>query len=171
MNVLIVVDVQNDFVSMALGTEEARKIINPLKEYLASLDKNTYVVATRDCHDETYMDSNEGRHLPVLHCQFGTKGFELVDEIKDFPFNRVINKPNFGISSGTWKTILKDIEIENITLVGLCTDICVISNALALKTAFPEVNVRVIESLCAGVTKESHRAAILTMKMAQVDII
>lgn len=171
MNVLIVVDVQNDFVSMALGTKEAREIVNPLKDYLHNLDKNTYVIATRDCHDETYMDSNEGRHLPVLHCQFGTKGFELVDEIKDFPFNRIINKPNFGISTGSWKTILKDIEIENITLVGLCTDICVISNALALKTAFPEVNVRVIESLCAGVTKESHDAAILTMKMCQVDII
>ena len=171
MKVLIVVDMQNDFVSMALGTKEAKEIVKPLKEYLNKLDDNTYVVATRDCHDETYLDTNEGRHLPVVHCIFGTKGVEIVDEIKDFPFNKIINKPNFGISAGTWKTILKDIEIENITLVGLCTDICVISNALALKTAFPEVNIRVIESLCAGVTKESHDAAILTMKMCQVDII
>ena len=171
MNVLIVVDVQNDFVSMALGTKEAKKIVNPLKEYLAKLDKNTYVIATRDTHDETYMDSNEGKHLPVIHCQANSIGWQLVDEIKDFPFNRVINKPNFGISAGTWKTLLKDIEVEKITLCGLCTDICVISNALAIKTAFPEVKVEVIENLCAGVTKESHNAAILTMKMCQVDII
>ena len=171
MKVLIVVDMQNDFVSMALGTKEAKEIVKPLKDYLDKLDNDTYVVATRDTHDETYLETNEGRHLKVPHCIFGTKGFEIIDEIKDFPFNKVINKPNFGISAGTWKTILKDVEIENITLVGLCTDICVISNALALKTAFPEVDVRVIESLCAGVTKESHDAAILTMKMCQVDII
>lgn len=171
MNVLIVVDVQNDFVSMALGTKEAKEIVKPLKEYLNSLDDNTYTIATRDCHDENYLSTNEGIHLPVIHCQFGSLGFELVDEIKDFKFNRIINKPTFGISSTTWKTILKDIQVDKITLVGLCTDICVISNALALKTAYPEVRVEVIEHLCAGVTKESHDAAILTMRMCQVDIL
>lgn len=171
MNVLIVVDVQNDFVSMALGTNEAKQIVKPLREYLDSLDENTYTIATRDCHDETYLDTNEGRHLPVVHCQFGSLGFELVDEIKDYKFNRIVNKPTFGISSSTWKNILKDIVVDKITLVGLCTDICVISNALSLKTAYPEVKIEVIESLCAGVTKESHDAAILTMKMCQVDII
>lgn len=171
MKVLIVVDMQNDFISMALGTKEAKEIVLPMKEYLNSIDKDTYVIATRDTHDENYMESNEGKHLPVLHCQFNTKGWEICDELKDYPFDRIINKPNFGIGAGTWLNILKNVEVEKITLVGLCTDICVISNALALKTAFPEVRVEVIESLCAGVTKESHQAAITTMKMCQVDII
>ena len=94
-----------------------------------------------------------------------------MDELKDFKYNRIINKPNFGIGSGTWRNILKDIDVKSITLVGLCTDICVISNALSLKIAYPEIPVRVIERLCMGVTKKSHEDAIATMKMCQVDII
>jgi nicotinamidase-related amidase len=117
------------------------------------------------------MESNEGLHLPILHCQFNTWGWQIVDELKDCKYNRIINKPNFGIGSGTWRNILKDIDVTTITLVGLCTDICVISNALSLKIAYPEIPVRVIEKLCMGVTKESHEKAIATMKMCQVDII
>ena len=171
MDVLIVVDMQNDFVTGTLGSSLAEKIVIPLKEYLNSLKEDTYVIFTRDTHDESYMESNEGLHLPIPHCLFNTWGWEIVDELKDFKYNRIINKPNFGIGSGTWRNILKDIDVKSITLVGLCTDICVISNALSLKIAYPEIPVRVIERLCMGVTKKSHEDAIATMKMCQVDII
>lgn len=171
MDVLIVVDMQNDFVTGALGSSLAEKIVIPLKEYLNSLKEDTYVILTRDTHDESYMESNEGLHLPIPHCLFNTWGWQIVDELKDFKYNRIINKPNFGIGSGTWRNILKDIDVKSITLVGLCTDICVISNALSLKIAYPEIPVRVIERLCMGVTKKSHEDAIATMKMCQVDII
>ena len=171
MDVIIVVDMQNDFVTGALGSSLAEKIVIPLKEYLNSLKEDTYVILTRDTHDESYMESNEGLHLPIPHCLFNTWGWQIVDELKDFKYNRIINKPNFGIGSGTWRNILKDIDVKSITLVGLCTDICVISNALSLKIAYPEIPVRVIERLCMGVTKKSHEDAIATMKMCQVDII
>ena len=170
MDVLIVVDMQNDFVTGTLGSSLAEKIVIPLKEYLNSLKEDTYVIFTRDTHDESYLESNEGLHLPIPHCLFNTWGWEIVDELKDFKYNRIINKPNFGIGSGTWRNILKDIDVKSITLVGLCTDICVISNALSLKIAYPEIPVRVIERLCMGVTKKSEDA-IATMKMCQVDII
>lgn len=171
MDVLIVVDMQNDFVTGTLGSSLAQEIVLPLKEYLNSLKEDTYVIFTRDTHDESYLESNEGLHLPIPHCLFNTWGWQIVDELKDFKYNRIINKPNFGIGSGTWKNILKDIDVKSITLVGLCTDICVISNALSLKIAYPEIPVRVIERLCMGVTKKSHEDAIATMKMCQVDII
>lgn len=171
MDVLIVVDMQNDFVTGTLGSSLAEKIVIPLKEYLNSLKEDTYVIFTRDTHDESYLESNEGLHLPIPHCLFNTWGWQIVDELKDFKYNRIINKPNFGIGSGTWINILKDVDVKSITLVGLCTDICVISNALSLKIAYPEIPVRVIERLCMGVTKKSHEDAIATMKMCQVDII
>ena len=171
MDVLIVVDMQNDFVTGTLGSSLAEKIVIPLKEYLNSLKEDTYVIFTRDTYDESYLESNEGLHLPIPHCLFNTWGWQIVDELKDFKYNRIINKPNFGIGSGTWRNILKDIDVKSITLVGLCTDICVISNALSLKIAYPEIPVRVIERLCMGVTKKSHEDAIATMKMCQVDII
>ena len=171
MDVLIVVDMQNDFVTGTLGSSLAQEIVIPLKEYLNSLKEDTYVIFTRDTHDESYLESNEGLHLPIPHCLFNTWGWQIVDELKDFKYNRIINKPNFGIGSGTWRNILKDIDVKSITLVGLCTDICVISNALSLKIAYPEIPVRVIERLCMGVTKKSHEDAIATMKMCQVDII
>ncbi len=171
MDVLIVVDMQNDFVTGTLGSSLAQEIVLPLKEYLNSLKEDTYVIFTRDTHDESYLESNEGLHLPIPHCLFNTWGWQIVDELKDFKYNRIINKPNFGIGSGTWRNILKDIDVKSITLVGLCTDICVISNALSLKIAYPEIPVRVIERLCMGVTKKSHEDAIATMKMCQVDII
>ena len=171
MDVLIVVDMQNDFVTGTLGSSLAQEIVLPLKEYLNSLKEDTYVIFTRDTHDESYLESNEGLHLPIPHCLFNTWGWQIVDELKDFKYNRIINKPNFGIGSGTWRNILKNIDVKSITLVGLCTDICVISNALSLKIAYPEIPVRVIERLCMGVTKKSHEDAIATMKMCQVDII
>ena len=171
MDVLIVVDMQNDFVTGTLGSSLAEKIVIPLKEYLNSLKEDTYVIFTRDTHDESYLESNEGLHLPIPHCLFNTWGWQIVDDLKDFKYNRIINKPNLGIGSGTWRNILKDIDVKSITLVGLCTDICVISNALSLKIAYPEIPVRVIERLCMGVTKKSHEDAIATMKMCQVDII
>lgn len=172
MKLVIVIDMQNDFIDMALGTKEAVSIVKPMAEYLSKLDKNTVALATRDTHHSDYMNTNEGKHLPVPHCIEGTKGWEINETISSsVTFERVLNKPNFGISAEVWKTILDSYNPEEITLIGLCTDICVISNALALKNAYPELPVRVIESLCAGVTPETHNAAITTMKMCQVDIL
>lgn len=173
MKVYCVIDMQNDFIDMALGTKEAQAIVDPMAEFLQARDReNTIVFATRDTHHDNYMDTNEGKHLPVPHCIEGTKGWKINKKITAAIENAaVINKPNFGIAADTWKKYLKDIDVTEIELMGLCTDICVISNALALKTAFPEIPVRVRKDLCAAVTPETHEAAIKTMGMCQVDII
>lgn len=173
MKIYCVIDMQNDFIDMALGTKEAQAIVEPMAEFLQARDtENTLVFATRDTHHEDYMNTNEGKHLPVPHCIEGTKGWEINTAIQAAIGDAVtINKPNFGIAADTWKEQLKGIEVTEIELMGLCTDICVISNALALKTAFPEIPVRVRKDLCAGVTPETHDAAIKTMGMCQVDII
>lgn len=165
----IVIDMQNDFIDMALGTKEAVSIVGPMAKYLSSLPKDSFIVATRDTHQEDYLDTNEGKHLPIKHCIEGSKGWEITEALKDISFTKIINKPNFGVSAPEWKNILG--EVEEIVLMGLCTDICVVSNALALKVAYPEKKVSVIKSLCAGVTPETHEAAIKTMAMCQVEII
>lgn len=173
MKIVCVIDMQNDFIDMALGTKEAQAIVAPMADFLGKLEReNTVVFATRDTHHEDYIDTNEGRHLPVPHCIEGTKGWEInADIAAAIEGATVVNKPNFGIAADTWKEYLKDIDVTEIELMGLCTDICVISNALALKTAFPEIPVRVHAALCAGVTPDTHDAAIRTMGMCQVDII
>lgn len=165
----IVIDMQNDFIDMALGTKEATSIVSPMAKYLSSLPEDSFIVATRDTHQEDYLDTNEGKHLPIKHCIEGSKGWEITEALKDISFTKIINKPNFGVSAPEWKIILG--EVEEIVLMGLCTDICVVSNALALKVAYPEKKVSVIKSLCAGVTPETHEAAIKTMAMCQVEII
>lgn len=161
---LIVVDMQNDFISMALGTPEAQNIVPKVKskisEYLAA--GNT-VIYTRDTHKENYLDTLEGKNLPVPHCIHGTKGWEIADGLYA-PGCLIIDKPNFG-----W-TGWKDLALDEIELVGLCTDICVVSNALILKATFPEANITVDAACCAGVTPESHRAALQTMAMCQIQI-
>lgn len=168
--VYIIVDMQNDFIDMALGTKEAVSIVEPMAKFLSSLTKDALLIATRDTHQENYLETNEGKYLPVKHCIEGSKGWEICDSLKSIGFDRIINKPNFGISADSWKEILGE-DVEEITLMGLCTDICVVSNALALKTAYPETKVSVMKNLCAGVTPESHEAAIKTMAMCQVEII
>lgn len=168
---LLVIDMQNDFIDGALGTPEAEaivdRVVKEIKQY-PSAD----ILATRDTHPENYLETQEGRHLPVVHCVKGTPGWELNDKIaaalKDAI---VIDKPTFGSKelAERVETFAQDDDLD-ITLVGLCTDICVVSNALLLKTFLPETPIRVIADCCAGVTPESHRAALDTMRMCQIQI-
>lgn len=171
MKVLVVVDMQNDFIDGALGTPEAAKIVPRVVQKIR--DFNGLVIATRDTHEENYLDTQEGKKLPVKHCIRGTKGWEIRPEIQELILEAPIDKPIFGSEElgQRLKACQKSGEsIESITLVGLCTDICVISNALLLKACLPEVPVIVDASCCAGVTPESHAQALNAMKMCQVEI-
>lgn len=162
---LIVIDMQNDFIDGSLGTAEAVQIVGnvaaKIQEYKSRGDE---IIFTRDTHHENYMETNEGKHLPVVHCIEGTKGWEIREEL-DTEGAKIIDKPSFGYTK--WG----DYNFEEVELVGLCTDICVVSNALIIKALFPEIKVSVDASCCAGVTPESHEAAIKTMQMCQVEII
>lgn len=171
---LIVIDMQNDFVSGALGTEEAMavapKVIEKIKHYKGQ------VMYTRDTHEENYLETQEGKKLPVVHCIRDTKGWELIDGIKEIAEKNnslIFDKPTFGSLglAGCLNGIHKVAPIEGLELVGLCTDICVISNALLLKATMPDVEITVDASCCAGVTPESHQNALEAMKMCQINII
>ena len=173
MKVYCVIDMQNDFIDGALGTPEAQAIVEPVANFLRNLDYEHEVIATRDTHYNDYLETNEGRHLPVEHCLIDSHGWQInedVAEALDALDARIIDKPNFGISPERWAQSLENVDVTEVVLFGLCTDICVISNALAMKTAYPEIPVKVYSDLCAGVSPESHEAALLTMKMCQVDV-
>ncbi|MGM9958184.1 MAG: cysteine hydrolase family protein [Erysipelotrichaceae bacterium] len=163
--ILIVVDMQNDFVSGSLGTAEARGIVTKLRAKLDSFDGD--VIFTRDTHNEDYLGTNEGKHLPVEHCIKGSWGWEIIDELKSY-VKKVIDKPTFG--STELVEYLKTKNYESFELCGLCTDICVVSNALLIKANFYEAEVRVDSDCCAGVTVNSHNSALETMKMCQIEV-
>ena len=172
--ILIVVDMQNDFIDGSLGTKEAESIVNHVVE---EINKDySLVIATRDTHPENYLKTNEGKHLPVKHCIKNSEGWQIrpdVFEAIEAKEYLVIDKPTFGSEKlvEILKKINEEEEIETITLVGLCTDICVVSNALLVKAAFPEKRIEVKENCCAGVTPQSHDAALTTMKMCQIEVI
>ena len=162
---LVVVDMQNDFIDGALGTKEAVAIVDNVKKKIAMYKENgDESIFTRDTHQENYMETNEGKNLPVPHCIEGTKGWEIAEGL-EVEGALCIDKPSFGYMN--WK----DYPLEEVEIVGLCTDICVVSNALIIKATYPEINVTVDASCCAGVTVESHKAALTTMKMCQVKVI
>ena len=170
--VLIVVDMQKDFVDGALGSAEAVAIVDPVAEKIRNHDGD--IIVTYDTHFENYMDTQEGRCLPVSHCIKGTDGWKLDSKVQSALEGKnchVIEKLTFGSTDlpeyikATYD--VRDIEIE---LIGLCTDICVVSNALLMKANFLETQVSVDASCCAGVTVDSHNAALLTMKMCQVRV-
>lgn len=165
MKILVVVDMQNDFIDGALGTKEAVAIVPNVIEKIKNFDGK--VIYTRDTHYENYMETQEGKNLPVPHCIKGTEGWEIRSEIDALRTEDAIDKPTFGsIELGEY---LKEQEnVESITFIGLCTDICVISNVMIAKAALPEVSVIVDASCCAGVTPESHTNALAAMKMCQV---
>ncbi|RGD65153.1 cysteine hydrolase [Lachnospiraceae bacterium OF09-6] len=172
MNILVVVDMQNDFIDGALGTPEAVAIVPKVMVKMMNFDG--LVLATRDTHGEDYLERQEGKKLPVVHCIKGTHGWEIKDEIQQLLISQPIDKPTFG--SEALGKVLKDLNndvepIDSITLVGLCTDICVISNAMLLKAFLPEVPIMVDASCCAGVTPESHERALEAMKACQIEII
>ncbi len=162
---LIVIDMQNDFIDMALGTKEAVAIVPFVREKIEEYKKNDdEIIYTRDTHFENYLDTPEGKKLPVPHCIKGTKGWEIADGLYK-EGSKIIDKPTFGYIG--WD----EEELYDVELVGLCTDICVVSNALIIKAMFPEASVKVDSRCCAGVTPESHQAALETMKMCQIDVV
>lgn len=171
MKVLVVVDMQNDFIDGALGTKEAQQIVPNVVRKIQEFDG--LVLATRDTHEENYLETQEGRNLPVEHCIRGTKGWEIRPEIAACITEPPIDKETFGsVELGEYlRTYHEEKEaVESVTLIGLCTDICVISNAMIIKANLPEVPVTVDASCCAGVTPESHRQALGAMKMCQIAV-
>ncbi|MCI8640209.1 MAG: cysteine hydrolase [Coprococcus sp.] len=165
---LVVVDMQNDFVDGSLGTEEAEKIVPNVVERVKAAEKaGEDIIFTRDTHGSDYLKTQEGRRLPVVHCVKDTKGWEIIDELKGYA-KTVIDKPSFG-STRLMEAAVRG-EYTEIELIGLCTDICVVSNALLLKAALPEADFSVDASCCAGVTQKSHEAALETMQMCQIEI-
>lgn len=170
--ILVVVDMQKDFVDGALGSKEAFEIVDAVAQKIQNFDGD--IIVTYDTHPENYMQTQEGKNLPVPHCIKGTNGWKLdskVEKALDNKTYKAIEKPTFGsiqlpeYIKANYNT--DEIEIE---LIGLCTDICVVSNALVLKANFPEVKISVDAFCCAGVTPDSHKAALTTMKMCQVNV-
>ena len=168
MNILVVVDMQNDFIDGALGTPEAVKIVPYVKTLIENFDGKVFF--TRDTHFENYMDTQEGRNLPVKHCVQGTAGWEIRAELDALRKTEPIDKLTFG-ASALPEVLKKEENIESITFAGLCTDICVISNVMITKAFFPEVPLIVDAAGCAGVTPQSHHNALEAMKMCQVTIV
>ena len=166
---LIVVDVQKDFVDGALGTKEAACIIPRVKAKIAEYKQNgDNIIFTRDTHTPDYLNTSEGKHLPVVHCVKDTEGWEIYS-VLDTENAQIIDKPSFGfLNWGKYIEICDNLQIE---LIGLCTDICVISNALILKALFPEAEIRVDSTACAGVTPETNNAALKSMQMCQINIL
>lgn len=170
MKVLVVIDMQNDFIDGALGTPEACAIVPAVVDKIRNFDG--LVLATRDTHGADYLSTQEGRNLPVEHCIKGTKGWELNPEISALIKEAPIDKPTFGSCELGMriKELAEHENIENITLIGVCTDICVISNAMIIKAFLPEVPVTVVKECCAGVTPESHLRALEAMRSCQIEI-
>lgn len=165
---LIVVDMQNDFIDGALGTAEAAAIVPAVRKKIEEYQgEDCEILFTMDTHYENYLETLEGKKLPVVHCRKGTKGWELSPEIGEFEGRR-FEKPSFG--SVELARYVGAGEYESVELVGLCTDICVISNAMLIKAVLPGTPVCVDSACCAGVTPESHRNALEAMKMCQIDV-
>lgn len=189
--VLIVVDMQNDFITGVLGTEEAKAITPKVAQYIRDhADKDTVLFFTRDTHDADYLNTQEGKKLPIPHCLKDTYGWELAPEMEEviydtrdkysdfdtyFPYvsDHIIDKPTFGsIDLQNLLYVLDEEDgVKEITLLGVCTDICVISNAMLAKATLPEVTVKVVADCCAGVSPETHKTALEAMKLCQIDII
>lgn len=168
MKYLIVVDMQKDFIDGALGTKEAQAIVPNVRKKIEEFDGE--VIFTRDTHHKDYLSTQEGKNLPVEHCIEGTAGWEIDKSLQPLCKGLVVNKPTFG-SMELAEEIWERGDAQEITLVGLCTDICVISNAMLLKAAMPEVPIIVDRACCAGVTPQSHENALEAMKMCQIKIV
>ena len=174
MDILIVVDMQNDFVSGALGTKEAVDIVPyVVGRVVDGINRGETILFTRDTHEESYMETQEGRNLPVPHCIRGSEGWEIIPQLTEYTLGRtIVDKPTFGSAVlGELLTAMdRKTPIDRITLVGLCTDICVISNAMLAKAFLPEVEIVIDAACCAGVTPESHQNALAAMKVCQIKV-
>ncbi len=175
MNLLIVIDMQNDFVTGSLGSMEARAIVGNVARKVDNWDGP--VIFTRDTHHDNYMSTLEGAKLPVAHCIEGTDGWQIVDQLAGKEMH-IIDKPTFGSTelAELVKVMALDKHtcpepVDSVTLVGLCTDICVISNALLLRATLPDMPIIVDSSCCAGVSVASHHNALEAMKMCQIDVV
>lgn len=169
---LIVVDMQNDFIDGALGTKEAVAIVPNVVKKINDWDGD--IIATRDTHTNDYMNTREGKYLPVPHCIKNTPGHEINETVKDALMNAevdvtVIDKITFGSVNLPKMVFVGDYDY--VELIGLCTDICVVSNAMLIKAELPEIDVAVDATCCAGVTPDTHNAALATMKMCQINVI
>jgi len=170
MKILIVVDMQKDFIDGALGSEQARAIVpNVAAKIKGYKNSGGAVLFTQDTHDEDYLKTQEGVNLPVVHCVEGTDGWRIDERIDTSDMK--IYKKNIFASIELAEDLSRVDGIEEIEICGLCTDICVVSNALLIKAKLPEVKITVDAACCAGATKESHQAALLTMKMCQINIL
>ena len=170
-NILVVVDMQNDFIDGSLGTKEAQKIVPKVEEKIKKFSGE--VIFTKDTHEKNYLETQEGKNLPVEHCIRETNGWQICPQLLPYCKEEPINKPTFGskeLGELLYQKNAKE-KIETITFIGLCTDICVISNAMLVKAYLPEVKLVVDASCCAGVTKESHERALQAMKSCQINII
>ena len=182
MKVLIVVDMQNDFISGTLGTDEAQGIVSKVVNRIAD-SRGELILFTQDTHGADYLGTPEGRRLPVLHCIEGTAGWEIhhdvmlawrahADTIIDTTLKyNTFKKPIFGSSELVCYLKTRENEIESIEILGLCTDICVVSNAIMIKNTLPDIPIALNAACCAGVTAQSHVEAINTMRMCQIDVI
>ncbi|WP_026525191.1 MULTISPECIES: cysteine hydrolase family protein [unclassified Butyrivibrio] len=171
MKVLVVVDMQNDFIDQALGTKEAVGIVDNVAAKIKNFDGK--VIFTRDTHHTDYMSTQEGHNLPVEHCIKDSEGWQISSALPVSEDALIIDKPTFGSKELglCLEKMAKENDIEEIEVIGLCTDICVISNALLIKAFLPEVKITVDASCCAGVTPQSHQTALDAMKACQINII
>lgn len=169
MKVLVVIDMQNDFIDGVLGTKEAVAILPKVREKIAEFREKGYpVIFTRDTHYQNYMQTQEGEFLPVKHCIYGSKGWEITDEL-EVRDSVIIDKPTFGsLALATY--VEETYPGAEVVLIGVCTDICVISNAMILKATAPETKVTVDASCCAGVTPQSHENALKAMEVCQIRV-
>lgn len=171
--VLIVVDMQVDFISGSLANPAAEAIVKPMAEYIKNFD-GEQVLFTRDTHFHNYLETQEGKNLPIYHCQCGSEGWEVHDDLFDAVKNKnciwgMVDKYSFGDIEGLDDEI--DAYVDEIYLCGTCTDICVVSVALNLKARFPEAKMYCIADLCAGLTPEKHAAALEVMRSCQIEVI
>lgn len=168
MDVLLVIDLQNDFVDGALGNKGNDKIVKPIESLVENFDGE--VIFTRDTHDENYLESLEGSHLPVKHCIKNSKGWQIRIDTKN---HKIIDKPSFGSYELVeyLKKLNEKEKIKNIYMVGICTDICVLSNAILIKNALLNTEVTVIEDLCKATNEKNHKIALEAMKSCQVNIV
>ena len=176
--ITIVIDMQNDFLTGSLANPDAVSIIPSVLDQIKNSD---YVMYTRDTHSENYLDTQEGKNLPVPHCIEGTQGWQIVDDlapqnITDIKMWHIVNKPTFGDVNIWMDMYFADLVNWNgdgveVTFCGTCTEICVVSNAMIVKSLYPELVVNVKADACAGLTPEKHKAALEVMGSCQINII
>lgn len=171
MKTLIVIDMQNDFVTGALGSKDAQDVVPNVNTKIKNYrDNNDTIIFTRDTHNDDYINTHEGKYLPVPHCIKNTDGWNVMNNLQETAGDNIcfIDKPSFGYTN--WKDYIND-ETTSIELIGVCTDICVVSNALILRAMYPEINIQVDSKCCAGTSVEAHNAALTVMKSCHIDII